>query len=346
MAARPKGKTLGRRKQRLETTGPGGGSTIRRGRAWWPAWLAVGTVFLGTGAWAYQEWHRAPVPPPLGAPVPEPVAEPMSRLVPAGTTIFVRAALHAGWLDALVGAVNRSGALGAGGASRGQVLQGLVMGLHALMGYPLMTGEGTNGIEAMQALGSSETAEAVGRLLEGIDTLGCAIYPDPWRRGEPGVVWLAHPRAGFSAGALAEELMRIAGSDWRVEDGHLVHRDGGTTGGLSSVEPFRRSMAGLPDDRSATLYLDAAGLREMLGTGIDLGQVDPGLERLLTRLEAEGADRAHYGFAMTHRLGLVQTFASTDWQIRDAARLRSEALGVLTTLIGRFGSLSPSAAPL
>lgn len=335
MAGRRTVKTIGKHKVRMSEELP----VASRRRSWWPAWLAVGCVFLGTGAWAYQEWHRAPVPPPMDAPLQEPQTEPMSRLVPARTALFVRGELHAGWLDALVAAVKRSGALGEGGASRAEVLQGLVMGLHALMGYPLMTGQGGGGIEAMQALGSPETAEAVGRLLEGIDTLGCAVYPDPWRRGSPGVTWIAHPRSGVAADAMVNELRRIAGADWHLEAGHLVRRDGEASGQLSSVEPFRRAMAGLPDDRIATLYADAAGLREMLGTGFDIAAGDPGLERLLGRLQAEGADRAHYGFAMTHRLGLFQTFASTDWKVQDADRLRSEALALLPALLGRFGAL-------
>ncbi len=331
-------------KSRYESVPPSG--VIRsRGRSWWPMWLALGIVFLGSGAWAYQEWRRAPAPLPPDAIAPEPVTEPMSRFVPAASAVYVRGSLQVGWLDQLVRAVNASGALGEGGASRGQVLQGLVMGLHALMGYPLMTGEGAGGIEAMMTLGSPETAARVGQLLEGLDSFGCSVYPDPWRREMPRLVWIAHPRPGVNPVPLMDGLKQVTGASWSLDSGHIVHRDGPASGALSQEEAFGRAMAGLPDDRVATVYADAAALREMLGPNFDPASGLPDLDRLLARLQAEGADRAHYGFAMTHRLGLFQTFTATDWQVRDAAALQAEAMTLLPALMSRIPSIPSTERP-
>ena len=316
-----------------------------RGRSWWAVWLAIGTVFLGSGAWAYQEWRRAPAPLPPDARPPEPVAEPMSRLVPAASAVYVRGSLQVGWIDQLVRAVNASGALGEGGSSRGQVLQGLVMGVHALMGYPLMTGEGAGGFEAMMTLGSPETAARVGQVLEGVDSFGCSVYPDPWRRETPRIVWIAHPRHGVNPVPLMEGLRQVTGTSWSLDSGHIVHRDGPAPGALSEEEAFGRAMAGLPDDRVATVYADAAALREMLGSSFDPASAPPDLARLMARLHDEGADRAHYGFAMTHRLGLFQTFTATDWEVRDAAALQAEAMALLPSLMSRIQAIPSTERP-
>ncbi|MNY33668.1 hypothetical protein D3C86_1679550 [compost metagenome] len=124
---------------------------------------------------------------------------------------------------------------------------------------------------------------------------------------------------------------------------------------LQRDDAFKRTMAHLPRDRFATMYVNGVELRRIseayeryLQGGEEVGAAllglaggliaDPSTQALLSQLDREGFDKQHLGTAATFRLGILQGHTHTDWQPEDPESLKqaSESLLRASTAQTRF----------
>lgn len=319
--------------------------------------LAVfGVVLLGGAAWAYQEVTRPPAPvPDDDALIPPPQIEPLSRFFPEYTAVYGRLSLS-GPASTLV----RHGMSGFG---LGAIFDGLpwaryvLPGLNAMMGYPLLfDGNGDLALENQAVLESDETRRLlaeIAALAEGDVVLG--IYATE-RGAQPFESALAAKLSNpLRAQAKIDELRRsFRGSTLlegvRIEGGYLwlrtsSHGEATWWSDLQRDKAFKRTMAHLPKDRFATMYVNGVELRKLsrayeryLQGGEEVGAellglagglvADPATQALLAQLESEGFAEHPIGTAATFRLGILQGHTHTDWQPQDPEALHqaSEAL--------------------
>lgn len=338
------------------TPSPAPGDPRKSPRRLWVALAVTAAVLAATGAWAYQEVTRQPEPVPEDdARIPPPSNEPLSRYFPSHTAVYGRLSLN-GPASTLV----RHGLSGFG---LGAVFEGMpwtryvLPGLNALMGYPLLLdGNGDLALENQEALESDATrqmlaeifAEAEGDAVLGIystegesvpfqSTLGVRLK-NPARAQAT----LSELRSRFRDAPLFEGI--------RLEGEHLwlstSPRPSSPRGGdLQRDDAFKRTMAHLPRDRFATMYVNGPELRrisdayerylqggEEVGTAmLDLAGgllADPATQALLGQLEGQGFQQQHLGTAATFRLGILQGHTHSDWQAQDPDALiqASEAL--------------------
>lgn len=322
-------------------------------------WIGLGVaaaVLVAGGAWAYQEVTRQPGPVPADdAQVPPPLNEPMSRHFPSHTAVYGRLSL-----DGPASALLRQGLSGFGLLTlfEGMPWANYILpGLNALMGYPLLfDGNGDLALENQAVLTSDSTrkilteivAEAEGDAVLGIYATEHAVMPFQATMG----VRLANPaRARAKLDALRDNFRDAPLFDGiRIDGTHLWigtsrHAQTGWGPGLQHDTAFKRTMAHLPEDRFATMYVNGPELRRIsdayqryLQGGEEVGEAllglagglvaDPATQALLGQLENEGFDDQHLGTAATFRLGILQGHTHTDWQPRDPEALReaSEAL--------------------
>lgn len=328
---------------------------------------AVAVFLLVSGAWAYQEVTRKPPPVPADdARIPPPATEPLSAFFPAQTAVYGRLSL--------TGPVTAFIQHGLSGFGLGAVLEGIPVtryilpGLNAMMGYPLyFDGEGELTLENHDALLSGETRQLLGEIMseaEGDAVLG--IYPA--ERGEapfhasmavrlknPGLVRtrLAELQRSFRGSSLFEGF-RVDGEHLWVTSAPRVERAWWKD--LSRDPAFKRTMANLPGDRFATVYVNGPSLKrvseayerylqggEELGSeilGLAGGMVgDPATKALLTQLDQEGFTGQHLGTAATFRLGILQGHTHSDWTPKDPDGLRARAEAVMRASTARSQQL-------
>ncbi|HEY9857699.1 MAG TPA: hypothetical protein V6D05_18275, partial [Stenomitos sp.] len=312
-----------------------------------------------------------------GALIPAPQAEDLGAWLPRGSAVYVRM----GFNPALANLIsNGLSGLGIGDlAAAMPYAQYLLPGLHAMAGYPLLvdaigTGQEEQAFQAVTNLQSADTQRLVMALLEQTGReAALALYPPPLGANTPmGITLVARVKDPAQAGAIVQELAHLLGpkvsDSLRVEGDRLSFSTMRTwERGLQDEPEFKRAIAHLPEDRFATMYVDAARLRELqlayeqyLKAGGELGAMmlapmaglmtDPALGHLLDRIEREGGDRQHLALAATNRLGLMQGFTYSDWQPQDPAGLRQEAAELLRSGSARsyaaFASLSGAEGPI
>ena len=319
--------------------------------------LAVAAaVLVGGGAWAYQEVTRPPAPVPAeDALIPPPASEPLSQYFPSHTAVYGRLSLN-GPASALL----RQGLSGFGllALFDGMPWANYVLpGLNALMGYPLLfDGNGDLALENQEVLMSDATRKLLAELVaeaDGDAVLGIYAVADDGMPFQATMgVRLANPaRARAKLDALRESFRDAPLFDGiRLDGTHLWigssrHAQSAWGPDLQRDTAFKRTMAHLPADRFATMYVNGPELRRVsdayqryLQGGEEVGEAllglagglvaDPATQALLGQLENEGFDDQHLGTAATFRLGILQGHTHTDWQPRDPEALRraSEAL--------------------
>lgn len=325
-------------------------------RRLWVGLAVAAAVLVGGTAWAYQEVTRQPEPVPADdSRIPPPSNEPLSRFFPSHTAVYGRLSLN-GPASALV----RHGLSGFG---LGAVFEGMpwtryvLPGINALMGYPLLfDGEGELALENQAALESDETRRILAEVFaeaEGDAVLG--LYA-PEHGGMPfhstlavklknparAQAKLADLRESFRGAPLFEGI-RIVGPHLWVSSAPKAETTWWSD--LQRDDDFKRTMAHLPRDRFATMYVNGPELRRIsdayeryLQGGEEVGTAmlelagglvsDPSTQNLLAQLDREGFMKQHLGTAATFRLGLLQGHTHTDWEPQDPDALRqaSEAL--------------------
>lgn len=334
----------------------------RFARWWLSIGLAVGLLGAG-GAWAYQEITRKPDPVPADdSLIPPPATEPLSSLFPAHTAVYGRLSLN-GPASALV-------RYGLSGFGLGAVFDGIPVsryilpGINALMGYPLLfDGDGELALENQAALESDETrrllaeifAEAEGDAVLGIYATQRGLSPmqttlavkvrNPGRAQAK----LAELRRSFQDAPLFDGI-QLEGDFLVVKADPKAERPKWNT--LQRDDAFKRTMAHLPKDRFATLYVNGYELRRLsaayeryLQGGDELGQellsfagglvADPATQALLGQLEGEEVDKQHLGTAATFRLGILQGHMYSDWTPRDPEALRQASEAVMRASTAR-----------
>lgn len=308
---------------------------------------AIALVLLGSGgAWAYRELTHAPDSVPADdSLVPVPANEALSSELPADAAIYIRVSLGHPLASYLTHGLSFYG-LGSI-ADALPFVHYILPGLHVMAGYPLALQDGELvDPYATQRLGSEQTRKAVVELLSDIDSdVALAVANDdgstPLR-----VSMIAKVKdealARRHLAALKQQLPTLSGL--RIERGML--RVGDSSGGLDRARHFKRTMAHLPTDRFATLYVDGPRLKALasryqayLREGGELGDLllapvegtlgDPALKDLLASLEEEHFSEQHLGMGLTNRLGLMQSFTHTDWEAKDPETLRKQASAVL-----------------
>lgn len=328
----------------------------RSARRLWVGLAVVGAVLAGGGAWAYQEVTRQPGPVPAeDFRIPPPANEPLSRYFPSHTAVYGRLSL-----EGPASALFKQSLSGFGLLS---LVDGMpwanyiLPGLNALMGYPLLLdGNGDLALENHAVLVSDSTRKILAEIVseaEGDAVLG--IYATPHAaapfQATMGVK-LANPaRAQRKLESLRESFQGAPIFDGIRIDGHHLWvgttRHAQTAWGvdLQHEADFKRTMAHLPDDRFATMYVNGPELRRIsdayqryLQGGEEVGEAllglagglvaDPATQTLLGHLEREGFGEQHLGTAATFRLGILQGHTHTNWQPQDPEALRqaSEAL--------------------
>lgn len=338
-------------------------------RGWAVALAIVLVLTAGSGAWAYREVTRKPDPvtiPLDGTLIPAPEAEALGEWLPRGSAVYVRM----GFNPALANLIrNGISGLGIGDlAAAMPYAQFLLPGLHAMAGYPLLvdaigTGQEDQALQAVSNLQSGDTQRLLMALLDQTSReVALALYPPSLGTNAPmGITLVARVKDPGQAASIVQELARLLGpkvsDSMRVEGDRLSFSNMRYWGrGLREAPEFKRAIAHLPEDRFATMYVDAARLRELqrayeqyLKAGGELGEMmlapmaglmtDPALGHLLDRIEREGGSRQHLALAATNRLGLLQGFTYSDWQPQDPEGLRQEASELL-----RSGSMRSYAA--
>lgn len=327
----------------------------------WIGMVVAGAVLVSGAAWAYQEVTRPPEPVPADdALIPPPETEPLSRFFPANTAVYGRLSLN-GPTTALI----RHGLSGFG---VGTVLEGMpwtryvLPGLNALMGYPLLLdGNGDLALENQEALESDETRRILAEIFaeaEGDAVLGIYATPSGYTPFQASMaVRMKNP---LEAQVKLDDLrMRFRGAPLfdgiRLKGDHLWVSTGSQVetawwSDLQADRSFKRTMAHLPEDRFATMYVNGPELRRIsqayeryLKSGEEVGEAllglaggmiaDPATRGLLNQFEQEGFMEQHLGTAATFRLGILQGHTHTDWQPEDPESLRkaSEAFMRATT---------------
>ncbi len=335
----------------------------RSPRRLWIGLAVAAAVLVGGGAWAYQEVTRQPEPVPSDdARILPPENEPLSRLFPAHTAVYGRLSLN-GPASALV----RHGLSGFG---LGAVFDGMpwtryvLPGLNALMGYPLLfDGEGELALENQAALESDETrrilaevfAEAEGDAVLGIYATDRGSMPfqaslavklrNPLRAQAK----LAELRESFQGAPLFDGIRLEGPYLWVNTD---PRAEAPRWSDLQRDDAFKRTMAHLPQDRFATLYVNGQELRRIsaayeryLQGGDEVGQEllglagglvsDPSTQALLGQLESEGFSEQHLGTAATFRLGILQGHTHTDWTPQDPEALKQASEAVMRASTAR-----------
>lgn len=355
------------------------------GRGGWALTLGVAFVLVASsGAWAYREvtWRPDPAAiPQEDALLPLPEREALSSWLPPDSAVYVRVAFHPALATLL-----SQGLTGFGFASMAEALpfaRFILPGLHAMTGYPLLIDTiGTPGeeqaLQAVQNLYSPEVGRHLMALLDQAGReVGLGLYPAPSGSAVPmGITLVARVKDPGAAARSLHELERLLGpkvsDSMRLEGDRLAMSNVRYWNrGLQDQAEFKRAIAHLPEDRFASMYVDAAQLRTLkasyerfLQSGGELGEMllapmagvaaDPALERLLERVEREGGDSQHMALAATHRLGMVQGFTYSDWQPQDPDGLRQEATALLqgssrrsyeavTAILGAEGVAAPKA---
>ncbi|MNR88686.1 hypothetical protein D3C72_196360 [compost metagenome] len=341
-------------------------SPRKSSRHLWVGLAVIVAVLAGGGAWAYQTVTRQPEPVPEDdARIPPPSNEPLSRYFPSHTAVYGRLSLN-GPTSALV----RHGLSGFG---LGAIFEGMpwtryiLPGLNAMMGYPLLLdGNGELALENQAALESDETrkilaeifAQAEGDAVLGIyatehgampfqATMGVRLSNPARARAK-----LAELRQSFNGAPLFDGI-RLDGSHLWVSTSPQTETMAWSD--LQRDDAFKRTMAHLPRDRFATMYVNGVELRRIseayeryLQGGEEVGAAllglaggliaDPSTQALLSQLDREGFDKQHLGTAATFRLGILQGHTHTDWQPEDPESLKqaSESLLRASTLQTRF----------
>jgi len=346
----------------------------------WAVALGLALVLVaGSGAWAYREVTRQPDPAAIpldGALIPASEAEALGAWLPRGSAVYVRI----GFNPALANLIS-NGVSGLGFSSLAEAMpfaRYLLPGLHAMAGYPLLidsigTGQEEQAFQAVSNLDSPDTQRLMMALLDQASReVALALYPAPITASVPmGITLVARVKDPAQAATILQDLGRLLGpkvtDSLRLEGDRLsMSNMRSWDRGLQGDAEFKRAIAHLPEDRFATMYVDAARLREVqlayeqyLKSGDELGQMllapmagmmaDPALAHLLDRIEREGGDRQHLALAATNRLGLVQGFTYSDWQPQDPQGLRQEASELLRAGSARgyaaFASLSGVEVP-
>lgn len=322
--------------------------------------LALGLVLVAaSGAWAYREVTRRPDPAAIpldNAQIPVPDSELLSEWLPPDAAVYVRVAFNPA-LATLLG----QGLSGLGFASMAEAMPYapyILPGLHAMTGYPLVVDAiGTPGEEqGFQAMYNLESPETGAHLMAILDQASreaaVALYPPPMGSRVPmGITLVARVKDPAAAAQSLRALERLLGprvtESLRLEGDRLsmsnVRR---WERGLRGHGEFKRAIAHLPEDRFATMYVDAYRLRDLkaayeqfLAGGGELGAMllapmagmvaDPAMASFLARVEREGGSHQHLALAATNRLGMVQGFTYSDWEPADPEGLRQEAARIL-----------------
>lgn len=349
-------------------------------RAWGVALAMVFVLLAGSGAWAYREVTRRPDPAAIpldGALIAPPEAEALGDLLPRDAAVYVRVAF-----DPALGNLISQGLSGLGFSGVAEAMpfaRYLLPGLHAMAGYPLLidaigTEAEAQAYQAVSNLESDEPRRLLTALLDQANRdVALALYPPPVMSSVPmGITLVARVKEPARAGQILRDLERLLGpkvaGSLRLEGDRLsMSNVRHWTRGLQGEPEFKRAVAHLPEDRFATMYVDARRLSDLrasyeafLRSGGELGAMllapmggvvaDPAMGRFLERVQREGGDRQHLALAATNRLGLLQGFTYSDWQPKDPEGLRREAAEILRASSARsyeafasIGGMAPSA---